>query len=336
MTTEPAPRLSFSTANPRMQFAWDSTSLGTFKSCPRKYEYQIVRGLRPKHGKGSHHLRYGQLYHRALEVYDHKTFEGLSHDEAIRFMLRDLAEGCTDTAEDGTRTWWNTSENLSEKKAKSNYKTVPNLFRSVIWYLEQFGKNDPAKTVKLKNGKPAVELSFRFDTDEQLYTGDHIIFSGHLDRLVEFNNQVYVLDRKTTSGTITEGSGMYYFSQFTPDNQMSLYTLASRIVLETDAVGVIIDAAQIASGFTAFARGFALRTEGNLNEWYADAMHNIRLAEGYAQANYWPMNDKSCNDYGGCTFRDICGKDPKVRDIFLASEFSNEDAWDPLKVRGEI
>jgi hypothetical protein len=52
----------------RLQFAWDSTSLGYLKECPRKYYYTMIEGWR---GRGeSVHLRFGQEYHAALEHYD--------------------------------------------------------------------------------------------------------------------------------------------------------------------------------------------------------------------------------------------------------------------------
>lgn len=368
MSTEPAPRLSFSQTRPNLQFAWDSVSLGTLKQCPRKYQYSIVMGYRSKRATNLH-LRYGILYHRALEVYDHKTVvDGMSHDQALDFVLRDLAEGCIDTTYDESRTcpschgysaaadkdgpdsvcetcastghfpvrsWWNPNENLSEDKAAKNPKTLENLFRSVVWYLETFGPNDPAQTVILKSGKPAVELSYRWDSGHQLSTGEPIIFSGHIDRLVEYNGQRWVLDRKTTAASLTDGSSQQYFAQYSPDNQMSGYILASRIVFESDAAGAIIDAAQIAKGFTRFERGFALRTERQLQEWFEDALFWISLADRFAQANYWPMNDKSCDAFGGCPFRGICNKDPAVRDVFLQGDYVQEP-WDPLKVRGEI
>lgn len=323
------PRLSFSNSIPQLQTAWDSTSLGTLKECPRKYQYSIIEGWRLKRGS-SLHLRFGILYHRALEVYDHKRFEGLDHNEALRLSLRDLAAGCMDTTDDGTRKWWNPSEGLDEKKAAENTKTIYTLFRSVVWYLEQF-KDDPAKTVKLANGKPAVELSFRFESGHVNGEGESLLFSGHLDRVVDFNNQPWVLDRKTTKATLTS----YYFDGYHPDNQMSLYTLASRIAFAVPAQGVIIDAVQIAKGFSRFERGFTMRTDAQLEEWFADALHYIELAEGYARKGHWPMNDKSCDKFGGCPFRRICSKSPEVRDIFLQSDFQREP-WDPLKVRGEI
>ena len=320
-------RLSFSATVPNLQIAWDSTSLGTFKSCPRKYQLSIVEGWTGKYV--SHHLRFGTLYHRALEVYDHKRALGAGHDEALAACLRDLAEGCMDEGEAG-RVWWNPEEGMSEAKAKTNTKTVETLFRTVVWYLDQFGASDPAETIILANGKPGVELSFRFDAGFSASSGEPYLFCGHLDRVVQLGSERYIMDRKTTGSTI---SG-YFFDQFSPDNQMTLYTIAGKVAFGEPVKGVIIDGAQIAKGFSRFERGFALRTEGQLDEWLADARFWISQAEAMAVAGYWPMNDKSCNDYGGCTFRGICQKDPAVRELWLRDH--GQRMWDPLQVRGDI
>jgi hypothetical protein len=47
------------------------------------------------------------------------------------------------------------------------------------------------------------------------------------------------------------------------------------------------------------------------------------------------MNDTACDHYGGCVFREICSKDPRVQQMYLESNFKKEP-WDPLKVRGDI
>lgn len=365
------PRASFSKFRPNLQIAWDSVSLGALKACPRYYQLTILEGWRGK--TQSHHLRYGQLYHRALEVYDHKIAEGMEHESAVRFCLRDLAEGCQDwepfdvvqvderhvygETHDGARLryskitfqgedteklavdkligWWDPSAGLSEKKAKENTKTIPALFRTVIWYLEQFGPNDASKTVILSNGKPAVELSFRYEFGLTLSTGEEALHSGHLDRLVELSGDRYVADRKTTQTTINGNSSWGYFAKYSPDNQMTGYTFASKVALGIPAVGVIIDAAQIAKGFSRFERGITVRSEGQLEEWHRDTSWWIKQADQFSQDNYWPMNDTACDRFGGCPMRGICSKDPKVRNIFLASDFIQQP-WDPLKIRGDI
>lgn len=369
MSTEPATdfttgtldeRTSFSRVVPKLQIAWDSVSLGALKKCPRYYQLSIIEGWRKTRGSSNVHFRFGILYHRALEVYDHKKFEGMDHEAAMTECLIDLAHGCMDGTKcetcDGqgqfvegkntcptchespkpgsTEPWtlWDPEEGMDEDKASKNNKNIYTLFRSVVWYLERFGKHDPIETVRLANGKPAVELSFRFNAGfASILSGEEYLLSGHLDRLGKFGGQVHVVDRKTSSSTL----GRYFFDQFSPNGQMSGYTLAGRVVLETPVAGVIIDAAQIARGFTAFERGIATRSEGQLEEWLADTQHWINLNERFVKLNYWPTNDTSCNDYGGCIFRGICSKDPRVREQYLKSEY-HTDKWDPLKVRGDI
>jgi hypothetical protein len=364
-------RTSFSQHNPWLQIAWDSTSLGAAKECARKYVYSIVLGYRGKFE--SLHLRYGQLYHRALEVYDHARFTGADHTAAQVAMLRDLAEGCqnlvpndhsysaaetvdaedllaqpadsfvADATKDGAemvRVWWNPSEGLSDEKAKANTKTIANLFRTVVWYTEFF-LHDPLQTVKLANGKPAVELSFRFNLGTEARTGESFMYSGHLDRLVEqADGSKWVVDRKTTKNTI----GFGFFQSYSPDNQMSGYTLAGNVVLDIPVKGVIIDAVQITHGFSRFVRGNANRTPGLIEEWlnttrfYIGTLFQLyaESAQAGAGVDAYPMNDKACHNYGGCPFRDtVCSKDPAVREPFLKANFRVQK-WDPLETRGDV
>jgi hypothetical protein len=96
-----------------------------------------------------------------------------------------------------------------------NLKTRETLVRSVIWYLEQFA-DDTCETVQLANGKPAVELSFRMEMDwgpesgegqkealnrygRPLTLAQPYVLSGHLDRVVKFQESFYVMDRKTSA-----------------------------------------------------------------------------------------------------------------------------------------
>lgn len=290
----------------KLQYAWDSTSIGYLKECPRKYYYTMIENWR---GKGqSVHLEFGGLYHKALENYDKMRAHGLDHEQSLEAVTEDTLRASFA---------WDFDHNT---------KTRFGLLRSIIWYLDKF-QEDAAKTVILANGEPAVELSFRFELDFGSF-GQPYLLCGHLDRLVEFGGGYYVMDRKTTGSTL----GGYYFDGYNPDNQMSLYSIAGRLVYNTPVRGVIIDAAQIAVGFTRFDRGFSYRTEAQLNEWLRDLGFWLEQAKRFVEADYWPMNDKSCHNYGGCPFRKVCSKDPSVRQSFLESDFDRR-AWNPLEVR---
>jgi hypothetical protein len=299
-----------------IQFAWDSTSLGWFKKCPRLYQYQMIEGWRGK--STGVDLQFGIWYHKGLELYDRQRVQNMDHETSIRSVVHYLY--MESFGWEGT-----------------NYKNPKTLIRSVIQYLDQFGENDPARTVVKQDGHPAVEVSFRFELDWGPRAGEEVdnegylgsqpyLLCGHLDRVVDFAGGTYVMDRKTTKSTISD----YYFDQFEPNTQMTLYTLAAKVILHTPIKGVIIDAVQVAVGFTRFARGFTYRTDSQLNEWLVDLRHTLDSAERCATEAYWPMNDSACFL---CRFKSICSKDPAVREAFLESEFTKEDPWNPLKVR---
>ena len=73
-----------------------------------------------------------------------------------------------------------------------------------------------------------------------------ILYSGHIDRLVEYNDDLYIQDQKTTASTV----GPYWFNKFAPDTQMTGYTYAGNVVFQMPVKGVIIDAAQVAITFS--------------------------------------------------------------------------------------
>lgn len=292
------------------QFAWDSTSLGWFKECPRKYYFSMIRGLRGRALDESVHLKWGGLYHSALELYDRRTFEGADKEEAARDVTKFLLES----------TW---HPDKGPWDPEHNTKTRPNLIRSVLWYLERFA-TDNASTVRLSNGKPAVELSFRLPVD------DGIVLCGHLDRVVHWpqGGGDFVMDRKTTSTTLS----VNYFEQYKPDNQMSLYSFAGAAILNAPIKGVIIDAVQVAVGFSRFERGITYRTNEELGEWLDETYDWIKQAHIYADRNYWPGNDKSCHKFGGCPFRKVCGSSPQVREQIISGDYEVQE-WNPLQSR---
>lgn len=293
----------------QFQFAWDSSSLGTLKECPRKYYLTYVLGYRPK-GE-SIHLEFGGHFAKGMERYYKYRAAGANYEDALREVVHGAMIDSATMSDDHDK------------------KTRQTLIRSLIWYFETYRLDDETTTrvVHLSNGNPAVELSFKMPTGVHL-NGVELLYCGHIDRLVEFNGDRFVMDQKTTGGAL----GAYYFSQYNPDNQMSGYSLASKVIFNTPVQGVIIDAAQILVGSTVFARAITTRTESQLEEWLVDFEDWASLALRYADRGHWPMNDKSCHKYGGCPFRDVCSHDKVVRQNFLETRFEIRH-WNPLEER---
>lgn len=328
----------------KIQYAWDSTSLGYLKVCPRLYQYTIIDGWQPK--EESIHLRFGAEYHQALQDYDLSRAAGISHNDSVFDVVRELLIRIAD--------WHPTAETKAGK-----YKNRDSLLRTVIWYLDAARANDNYSTYIMSNGKPAVELSFRFElafgpeagqasfanADDgkllEIATGGMIktnssqpyLLCGHLDRVCTDGTDLYIEDHKTTTSTLSD----YFFNQFEPNNQMSLYTFGGQMVLGTPVRGIIINGVQLMIGSTRFVRGLTLRTPDQLEEWVTDLSRWLALAEWYAENDYWPQNDTACSMYGGCRFRSVCSKSPQVREIYLKSAFTKlepETRWNPLKSRG--
>lgn len=287
----------------------------------------MVEGWQPR--KKSVHLIFGGHYATALEHYYKHRALGDSLDEALEKVVFetlcntwerqdkvDSIEGRPDVeveaALNGGKPW----------DSGDAIKTRETLIRTIIWYVDQFA-DSAVKVILDSEGKPLVERSFTLNVD------GGIVFAGHLDTCVEYAGSPYVMDQKTSKSTISA----YYFEGYRPDIQMSMYSFSGKAIFNLPVKGVIIDAAQIAVGFSRFERGFTFRTELELDEWYDDMMILITRIRQMTANNYFPMDRTACGNYGGCEFRGVCSRDPAVRRQFLLADFTQGPTWDPLDRR---
>ena len=300
----------YCSSKPKLQKAWDNTSLELFRTCPRKYQLQILEGWIPKAPRSA--LIFGIWVHECMELYWTLRSENKDHKEALRLTVRRAME-ISYQVDLGDR-----------EKTRDRFR----LIQTIVWYLYQHHK-DSCKTAISAEGKPAVELSFAFALPILSPDGDHYLYCGHIDRVVEYAGEVFVLDYKTTTSTLNQR----YFAKYSPNGQLTGYIIAANSLMRERVKGAIIDAMQVAKSFSRFARGQTDRTNAQLSEFIQSVEFWITMAERCVEINYWPTNEASCDKYGGCEFRDICNKDPAVRQQFLEANF-NQEFWNPLDNRG--
>jgi hypothetical protein len=311
---------SFSREIPGLQVAVDSTSLGAYKTCPKLYYYSIVLGYQPK--KISVHLTFGTFVHSTSEIYQHAKAAGADHQEALLAAIRWLLVAT-----------WN-KELKRPWQSEDTSKNRLTLLRSMVWYLDTFGEKDPLQTVILADGKPAVELSFRFDSGyKYTSTEETVLFCGHLDRLAVLGDEYYIPDIKSTYYTIDAS----YFAKYTPDNQFSMYSLAGKVAFAMPVAGVILDAMQVQVQMTRFQRKLIPRTRAQLEEWTQDSYQVLREMEQSALSGHWRQNDKACHNQFGrpCDFREVCSRPAGARKQWLELAY-NRRVWNPLERRGEV
>lgn len=311
----------FSEVVPNLQIAWDHTSLSYLKTCARKYKLAIVDGWQPKLTAAP--LAFGLLMHNVLEVYDklcHEFPDG-DRDGIMRSVVK-YAMNVTCLRDEAGKViaFFQTSDS---KRSRYNF------VRAVVWYIDKF-HGEGMKTATLPNGKPAIELSFRVELPFTSPDGTPFLYCGHIDKVGTIGGNLYVVERKHTTTTL----GSYYFDRFSPNNQISGYTFGASVVLDRPVHGTIVDAMQIAEGFSRFLRAPIARSPEVLSEWLQGLGEWTKVAQLYAERNVWPMNEESCHLYGGCQFRDICKMPAGARERFLETNFQKK-LWDPLSSRGE-
>lgn len=293
----------FSAYNPHLQVKWDATSLAALKTCPRKYQLSILEAWRPN--ETALPLTFGVSFHLAIEVFLKAQANGKSFDQA---QLLALESALTFTT---TGTVPDTKRNLFT------------LARGVVWWT-QHHKDDPFKTLVL-NKKPAVELTFSFDSGIKNSHNEPIVLCGHMDRVATLGDDLWVIDLKTTAQQLNER----YFNQFTPDGQVSMYAYAAQVIFKKKSKGVMIDGVQLLVNSNAFQRAPIYRTEDQAQEWFKELPQWLAAAETYANTDTYPMNDRACFM---CEFRQVCSAQPQNRRRLLESLYRKQQ-WDTTEVR---
>jgi hypothetical protein len=319
-----------------VQFAWDSTSLGSALACPMQYHLRS-QGWQPKNPNVAIALAFGILIHAGIEHFHKQRALGASFDDAVHRALEHVMSK-TDFREPTVSLYSQlpVEEDIEEQKAStdedddginlrnSKVRTRYHLMRALVWYFEQY-RQEAMPVVILPNGKPAVEYSFRVPTGVHLSDGTELIYSGHFDALVEFNHQILVRDIKTTKSITRQWSAGFDLS-----HQMTGYILGGTIGLERPVAGACIDAVCLQIGGVKFSRSFTYRSKTQLAEFIQLLGYVSDQVERFTAEDYWPMNTSACMF---CEFKPHCSQPPELRSGYLNYQFERKEAWNPLKSR---
>ena len=295
---------------PLLQLAFDNTAISNFKDCPKKYQYSMLEGWRPRAVASP--LIFGSAYHDVVETFDLLVAKGSPREAALISAIRRAYELSVDGFGDDTK------------------RTRLTLIRSIVFYEAQF-RVDPMSTYIFPNGKVGLEMSFRFELPFAAKSGEKFLYCGHIDKLATYGGALYALERKTT--TIALGDSFY--ERYMYSAQIGGYVYAGKVVFDTPVSGAVIEGCQLAVNFTRFGRTVVHRVNSHLEEWLQDLNYWIRQIEYSAMHSYFPHNTEACMKYGGCPYRKVCHKSPEVRSMILESDFRKE-FWNPLDNRGDL
>ena len=279
---------------------YDSTMLNDFRRCPQFFNNRHVKGLVLDGGsKHTNPLAAGGAIHKGVEKWFQGKYFGKVEDAAV-----------------AVRASWGEDDLFLPEKAKY---TQGFLTAVMAGYAEAW---------------PRENDSFKVLANEQwLQSGN---YGGIVDRLVEFEDGVYVMDTKTTSGWVNER----YIEAFQLSSQLRGYVWLARQA-GYDCQGAYLDAIHLDTRYhkvkaSDFVREKILFSEEQISSWRSNFLHTqdtikgitIEIPEG--EGGRWPQNDQRCFDWNRpCPYWRLCTAVIPENEL----DFYKEERWEPWKTK---
>lgn len=277
------------------QQVWDASTLEDAWKCMWFYKARNIDRWFAKSKRIS--ADFGTKVHTCLEVFD-ATLLGHSHAQATDAALCKALELAVELRP------------LPGEEPEDTARTPEALVRAVLWYIDKF-KDGPFRLATLPDGSPALEVRF-----ELAIPGRDYRVSGRIDRLVWYNDGLYLVDRKTTKKTLNAA----YWSSFLPGVQIPTYLWATR-KLGMEPKGIIIEACQTMTSGARWSKQQFDIPSSNLEEFERDLIAKCDEVAVAHTTGVWTRNRAVCNLYGGCLFRKVCNAETSQRHRWLADAF---------------
>jgi len=285
----------------------DSSMLASFRACPQRFYMEYIQHWKPR--TESVHLVAGKAFAAGLEALRLSFFQdGSSTEEALAQGAAALIRAYGDF----------------ECPADSP-KSLERMLGALEYYTEAFPLTDePAPPAKLQGGKLGIEFSFAEPIHEVLHpeTGSPLLYCGRMDQIVEYAGALYGEDDKTTGQL-----GASWSRQWDLRSQFTSYCWGGRRA-NLPLQGFLVRGIAILKTKWDHAQAITYRPEWMVDRWYQQTVTDLLRMLRAWETGQWDYNlDHSCNEYGGCVFRQICLSDRP--ETWLQANFERR-RWDPV------
>lgn len=285
----------------------DSTMLASMR-CPRKFMLSHVRCL-AKAGRNNIHLTAGGAYAKGLEMARKAYMDGQQPEECLEIGVQALIETYGD-ADPGTTA-----------------KSLDRMVGALEFYFSNYPLDDDPARIAILAGVPAVEWRFALPLPfKHPDTGQPLLYAGRTDMICNFCGALYAEDDKTTSSL-----GASWSNQWELRSQFMGYAWAGR-ELGLGLQGTLVRGVSILKTKYDTAQSIVSTPSWMIDEWVehrdyliANALKQYTAAEPYWEAAF----DDTCNEYGGCQFKNLCGTQPDYRENLISTGFEL-NVWNPL------
>ncbi len=287
----------------------DSSMIAAFRSCPRRAYLDFFQHWKPR--TPSVHLHAGAAYAKGMEVTRLAFYvEGRPAREAIAAGGVALVQAYGDFQ-------------CPPESAKSLERTLG----AFEYYFTAYPlEEDRAVPITLPSGKAGIEFSFAEPLDiPHPETGDPLIYVGRLDMLADYNGAVFGEDDKTTSQL-----GASWSRQWDLRSQFTGYCWGARRA-GIPVVGFLVRGLSILKTKYETQQAITYRPTWMIDEWYEQLVtHDLpKMIQMWESGKWGASLDHACNEYGGCSFKQVCLSAPESRVQWLEAGFERR-RWDPV------
>lgn len=292
---------------PEFPHVIDSTMISSMRSCQHKMFRQYMQHYKSNYE--SIHLHAGAAFAKGLEVARESFYvNGEDSQVAIGKGLHALLISYGDF-----------------QPPEGSAKSLDRMLGAFEFFMDQYPLGDDGFTpLKFSDGKQGIEFSFAEPLEiNHPVSGDPILFCGRADMIGEFADGIFLEDDKTTSSL-----GASWANQWDLRSQFTGYTWASRRILKLPIKGALVRGISILKTKYDTQQVLTYRQDWEVDRWYNQTIRDIKkLIEAWKEGYYDYNLDYSCNEYGGCLFRDVCkNKEPEK---WLEAGFTKR-VWNPI------
>lgn len=295
----------------------DNTKLSSFRSCPRKYYFRHILGL--KEDKVAPPLNFNAAIHAGYAGW----LTGLPADTAIGNALRSMQ------AQEFDPEQWRTPD-------------------KVVELLTALFQEEPPPLVKDKEGKPLVEVSFAFPLltlddfnlrktlDECGYSD--LIYCGIVDMFSTIGDKIIIVDHKGCGRLTGKGKEKslpsYFWEGFKPHCATTGYLWGASHFFSDRIHTVMINGLGCDKYGVSFGRQTFTYTPEEVDEWRQSTIATVKAMLHLELDNKLSVqyNSDACYNYGRrCEFSAMCSV-PASQRKGLESLYKVE-IWDPMNAR---
>jgi len=286
--------------------AIDSTTLGTFRSCPQKAFRTYFEHWKP--ASESVHLIAGGAFADGIEAARRAYYEASAdHADAVAAGLRALIETYGDFE-------------CPPDSAKSLERTAG----ALEFYFEHYPLgHDGATPIKFADGRHGIEFSFAQPLPiNHPVTGEPLLYTGRSDMIAEAYGGVYIYDEKTTSSL-----GPSWARQWEMRSQFTGYCWAAR-ESGLNPQGVCVRGVSILKTKYDTQQVLTYRSPYEIDRWLDQTCRDIERMIECWKSGWWDYDlDHACSEYGGCALQTVCkSSDPEA----WLKQYFVPRVWDPL------